>query len=89
MSATSPRQLWPLKPNVLSAVGIKPSSAYEQIRAGTLPRPVACGPRSKRFLSDEIQAVVEARAAGANDAQIKALVQQLHAARVTFGAPAA
>ena len=89
MSVTRPRQLWPLKPNVLDAIGFKPSAAFEQVNAGLLPPPISYGARSKRYLSDEIQAVVEARAGGASDAQIKALVQQLVASRATFGAPAA
>ena len=85
MPTTSPRQLWPLKPNVLAAIGFKASAAFEQVNAGLLPPPVAYGLRAKRYLSDEIEAVIDARAGGASDAQIKALVQQLVAARVTFG----
>ena len=86
MSART-RQLWPLKPNVLSAIGFKASAAYEQINAGTLPPPVACGPRAKRFISDEIEAVVEARVTGATDEEVRALVKRLVAAR-TQGADA-
>ena len=89
MHTTRPRQLWPLKPNVLAAIGFKASAAFAQVADGLLPPPVACGLRAKRYLSDEIQAVVEARAGGANDAQVKVLVQQLVAARATFGTAAA
>ena len=89
MSTTSPRQLWPLKPNVLDAIGFKASAAFAQVAAGLLPPPVACGRRAKRYISDEIQAVIDARAGGASDAQIKGLVQQLVAARATFGTLAA
>ena len=81
MPATSPRQLWPLKPNVLNAIGFKASAAFEQVKDGTLPPPVACGPRAKRYLSDEVQAVVDARAAGADDAAVRALVKKLVAGR--------
>ena len=89
MPAAHRRQLWPLKPNVLDAIGFRPSAAFAQVAAGLLPPPVACGARAKHYLSDEIEAVVDARAAGASDAQIKVLVQQLVASRATFGAPAA
>lgn len=80
MPATSPRQLWPL-PNVIAAIGFKSSAVYEQINAGLLPLPISVGPRAKRFLSDEVQAVVDARAAGADDAAIRVLVKKMAAAR--------
>ena len=89
MPTTSPRQLWPLKPNVLDAIGFKSSAAFAQVAAGLLPPAISYGPHARRYLSDEIQAVVEARAGGANDAQVKTLVQQLVAARATFGTLAA
>ena len=81
MHTTRPRQLWPLKPNVLDAIGFKASAAFAQVADGLLPPPVACGRRAKRYVSDEIQAVVEARVTGASDDEIKSLVLRLVAAR--------
>jgi prophage regulatory protein len=84
MQAT--RQLWAL-PSLMAAIGFKPSAIYEQVAAGLLPQPIKYGLRTKRYLSDEIQAVVDARAAGADEDEIRALVKRLHAAR-TKGASA-
>lgn len=56
---------------------------YADITVGLLPRPVKIGCRASAFPSNEIEQVFAARAAGANDTQLKGLVDRLHDMRVT------
>lgn len=44
-------------------VGLAPSSIYEQVKAGTFPKPIKLAPRSVGWLAAEVQAWVEERAA--------------------------
>lgn len=61
------------------------SGGYKLIRQGTFPDTVVVGKRAS-VPSDELQAVINARVAGATDDQLRALVQRLHAARANaFG----
>lgn len=57
------------------------SSIYNDVAAGRLTKGVRIGERSVAWPSYEIEAVLEARIRGADDAQIKALVSKMHAAR--------
>ena len=57
------------------------ASIYTAIHAGLFTMPVAIGQRSVGWPSDEVQSINEARIAGKSDAEIKALVVQLHTAR--------
>ncbi len=57
------------------------ASIYTAIHAGLFTMPVAIGQRSVGWPSDEVQAINAARIAGKSDADIRALVDQLHAAR--------
>ena len=61
----------------LSKAGI-----YANIKAGVFPRQVKFGDRAARWRSDEVQAVCSARDAGKSTDEVRALVHQLHAARI-------
>ena len=57
------------------------ASIYTAIKAGTFTQPVAIGQRSVGWPSDEVKAINAARIAGQTEAQIKELVNRLHAKR--------
>jgi prophage regulatory protein len=57
------------------------STVYEHVASGLLPPPVKIGPRASGWIEDEIDAVVEARIAGASDSDVRDLVARLIAAR--------
>ena len=57
------------------------ASIYGAVHAGLFTMPVAIGQRSVGWPSEEIAAINQARIAGRSDADIRALVDQLHAAR--------
>ena len=59
------------------------TTIYNAIEAGTFPNSIPLGARSVGWAVDEVQAVTAARVAGAADDELRALVQQLHAARHT------
>jgi prophage regulatory protein len=57
------------------------ASIYNAIRAGLFPTGVALGARSVGWPDYEVKAINAARIAGQSDAQIKELVNRLHAKR--------
>jgi len=57
------------------------ASIYSAIHAGLFTMPVQIGQRSVGWPSEEVAAINQARIAGKSDADIRALVNQLHAAR--------
>ena len=57
------------------------ASIYTAIHAGLFTMPVAIGQRAVGWPSGDVQAINAARIAGKSDADIKALVVQLHTAR--------
>ena len=57
------------------------ASIYSAIREGLFTRPVPIGQRSVGWPDYEVQAINTARIAGKTDAEIKALVNRLHANR--------
>lgn len=70
--------------SVKTLTGIRShATIYAHVKDGTFPQAVPLGLRSVGWPSDEVQAVVAARVAGAADDELRALVQQLHAARRT------
>jgi len=69
-------------PEVKAASGLSRSTLYERIADGLWPRPVSLGGRAVAWPIEEVHAINRARIAGRADAQIRALVKQLHAARV-------
>lgn len=54
---------------------------YTDIAAGLCVKPVMVGPRSSRWPTHEIDAIVTARMVGASDDQVRALVNRLHELR--------
>jgi prophage regulatory protein len=69
-------------PAVKSAFGYSSDGAvYLNIDAGLLPKPVKVGPRASAWPEVEIGQILTARAGGASDDQIRALVNKLHDAR--------
>ena len=58
------------------------ASIYNAIKAGLFTSGVAIGQRSKGWPSDEVKAINSARIAGKSEAEIKELVNRLHAKRL-------
>lgn len=70
--------------DVKAATGVcSHTSIYAAVKDGTFPQAVPLGLRAVGWPADEVQAVTAARVAGAADDELRALVQQLHAARRT------
>ena len=57
------------------------ASIYSAIHAGMWTKPVSIGPRAVGWPADEVKAINAARIAGKSEADIKALVNRLHAKR--------
>jgi prophage regulatory protein len=57
------------------------ASIYTAIKAGLFTKPVQIGQRSVGWPSTEVHAINQARIAGRKDSEIRALVDELHAAR--------
>ena len=58
------------------------ASIYNAIKAGLFTTGVAIGQRSRGWPSEEVQAINAARIAGKSEAEIKELVNRLHAKRI-------
>jgi prophage regulatory protein len=58
------------------------ASIYNAIKAGLFPTGVAIGQRSVGWPSDEVFAINAARIAGQTEAEIRQLVNRLHAKRL-------
>lgn len=70
------------KPEVKAETGWRSdASVSKAVRDGFLTKPVHLGPRSVGWPSEEVQAINAARIAGKSVADIKALVNRLHAKR--------
>lgn len=70
-------------PSVKTETGHRPdASIYNAIRDGLFTKGVAIGQRAKAWPSSDVQAINEACVAGKSAAQIRELVQRLHAKRV-------
>lgn len=81
MPNPAPRPLLRL-PATLDRTGCGSRSAwYRWITAGLAPRPIRIGPNTSAWLASELDAVVTARTAGADDDAVRELVARLHAAR--------
>jgi prophage regulatory protein len=69
-------------PDVLATTGHRShASIYNAVKAGLFTRPVKIGQRSVGWPSDEVAAINGARIAGRSDAELRALVNELHARR--------
>lgn len=70
------------KPGVKAETGWRSdASVSKAVRDGLLTKSVKISPRSVGWPSEEVQAINAARIAGKSDADIKALVNRLHAKR--------
>ena len=58
------------------------ASIYTAIKAGLFTKPVPIGQRSVGWPDAEVKAINQARIAGKSEAEIKALVDKLHADRL-------
>lgn len=79
VTSTPLRQLLRL-PDVRAATALKTTKIYELIRRGEFPPPIKRG-RSSFWVGDEVAAVNAAIIGGSAEADIKALVAELVAAR--------
>jgi prophage regulatory protein len=61
--------------------GRSKSSLYADIQAGLFVEPIRIGARAVGWLEHEADTIIAARAAGASDTEIRALVIELLAAR--------
>ncbi len=68
-------------PAVKAATGLSRSTLYLRIGHGVFTHPVSLGGRAVGWPSHEVAALNAARIAGKPDAEIRALVAQLEAAR--------
>ncbi|MCD6704914.1 MAG: AlpA family phage regulatory protein [Thiobacillus sp.] len=68
-------------PTVKAETGTSRSTIYLRIQQGLWPKPVKLGPRSVAWPATEVAALNAARIAGMADAEIRALVAKLEAAR--------
>ena len=66
---------------VLSRIGLSRSTLYLRIAHGVFTHPVSLGGRAVGWPAHEVAALNAARIAGKPDAEIRALVAQLEAAR--------
>ena len=68
-------------PAVKAATGLSRSTLYLRIGQGAFTHPVSLGGRAVGWPAHEVAALNAARIAGRPDAEIRALVKQLEAAR--------
>lgn len=61
--------------------GYSRSTIYQRMSDGLWPRAVKLGPRAVGWPAREVEALNEARIAGADDSRIRALVRHLEGAR--------
>lgn len=73
--------MWRIKRCKAEAGYNSDASVYGNIREGLWTLPVKIGERSSAWPSDEVEALIAARIAGASKEQIRELVKQLHAKR--------
>lgn len=60
------------------------ASIYQGVRAGLFTNGILIGSRAKGWPDYEVDAILKARIAGQSEAQIRELVNQLHAKRQTI-----
>lgn len=72
-------------PEVLARYPKRKSSFYTDVHGGLFTAPVRLGLRSVAWPSSEVEAIIAARVRGASDAEIRVLVEVLHARRLTAG----
>lgn len=73
-------------PAVLDRTGYRsPASIYKAMHDGTFPKQVRIGARSVGWPDDDVAAINNARVAGSTDAQLRQLVDSIHAERTELG----
>lgn len=65
------------------------SAVYADIKAGTFVAPIKIAERCSAWPEHEVDAITAARIRGDSTEAIKTLVEQLHAARKSYGLPPA
>lgn len=80
---TTRRLIRSFSPEAEALTGYRKSARAQKIAEGLLPPPVVLGGRASAFLSDELEAVVAARALGATDEDVRRIVIQLVAERAS------
>ena len=73
--------IWRL-PQALAESGKTRSPWYQDITRGLMTRPVKLSRRAAGWPADEVEAINAARIAGRTEAEIRALVERLHAKRL-------
>jgi prophage regulatory protein len=63
------------------ATGFRKSARAKKVIEGLLPPPIKLGGKARAFVAHELEAVTAARATGANDDEVREVVQKLIAAR--------
>lgn len=69
--------------NLPQKTGISRSLIYRHIAEGKFPPAVHLSKRTSRWVEEEVDAILKARIAGADDAEIKKLVLELVARRTS------
>lgn len=82
--AQANRPIWRLR-TVQAETGYPRSTLYLRIAQGLWPKPVRLGARAVGWPAHEVAAINAARIAGKSDAEIRALVTKLEAARKAAG----
>ena len=73
--------------DILEQTGLaSTSTVYARIKAGLWTKPVHLTGRASFWLEEEVEALLDAAAAGYDDEKVRALVQQLHEKRISFTA---
>lgn len=66
-----------IHPHAIKALGFGATAYYEGVEAGLLPPPFKIGARASAIFDTEINAINRARASGASENEIRALVKKL------------
>ncbi len=72
---------------ILKLTGFGRSTFYNMRRAGQWPQPIKVSVRSNRWLSTEVDAMIELMTSGSNIDVIRAKVKELEATRISVNIP--
>lgn len=73
--------------DILKQTGLgSTSTVYARIKAGLWTKPIRLNGRASFWLEEEVEALLDAAAAGYDDEKVRAFVQQLHEKRTNFAA---
>lgn len=68
-------------PAVIDRTGMSRTVLYDDMARGSFPRPIKLGARAAGWPEHEVERIIAARIAGADDKVIRKLVADLHEAR--------